>query len=48
MRDRPAAGTGPRRDRVSLILELIDRTLAECHDPTTDGRPLAPSTGRAR
>ncbi|HEY2303296.1 MAG TPA: hypothetical protein VGH66_15455 [Acidimicrobiales bacterium] len=39
MPDRPAAETGPRRDRVTLILELIDRTLADCDDPTTDGRP---------
>jgi hypothetical protein len=45
MRDRPAGETGPRRDRVSLILELIDRTLADCDDQTTDLQPAAPSTG---
>jgi hypothetical protein len=35
MPDRPTAASRPRQDRVALILELIDRALAECEHPTT-------------
>ena len=38
MRDRPTAASRPRQDRVALILELIDRVLADCDDPTSEAQ----------